>query len=164
MTAGFGAGFVAITIGATLLAIASVLAVLLVATHILDAGHDLQRIFQYIAVALLGAVLAITAFTIVAFIDEAPAVATLFAVVVAIPVFAVGIRTRFHHHTWRTTAATAALAWSVPFLVGVAVFLFVVSATDLPPAITTGVLATVVTAGTLIVGTYLTNRVPPIPQ
>lgn len=132
MSNGLGAGLFALSIVAALAGLAAVLA--LVAAAAVALHRRTGRVpapVRYLAVAALAVVVAVAGFGVLALPDEVPVAAGLLVVAVPLPLAVAGYLVR------RATAlgpldvlAAAALAWSLPYLAGVAVFLGVVVGAD----------------------------------
>lgn len=79
-------------------------------------------LLRYVSAALLCGVIVVAGFGVVALSDEAPPLAVLFVAIVLLPVAAVSgylrLTTELPHVD---TLATAGVAWSLPFVVGVVV-------------------------------------------
>lgn len=128
MSNGLGAGFATVTLLATLL----VLAVLLVVTAAVALLSRRRRdsvpaAVVHEAVCLLGVVLVVAGFGVLALADEAPPAAALLLALVFVPLGgAVVVLRRAADRGLESTVATAAMAWRTAFLAGVAVlFVFV---------------------------------------
>lgn len=167
MSNGLGAGFAGLTLLAVLLGLAGLLASCLAGVFVSRrrTGSVPGRL-RSVSAALLGGVIVVAGFGVVALYDEALPLAVLFAVIVLLPLAAVGGYLR------RTTdltpidiLATAGVAWSLPFVVGVGVTFGLTtglgSALEVPPAgarrralvwIGTTVGGLVVGAGSMLVG------------
>lgn len=125
MTDGFGAGFAAISLLATL----GVLALLATFGAAVRAGVDrrsaaVSRALRNALGALGLVALVVSGFAVLALVDEAPALAALFAGTVLVPLLVVVVmlrRTRAIGHL--KTGATTAAAWGPAFIVGVIVAL-----------------------------------------
>jgi hypothetical protein len=122
MSNGLGAGFAALSILAALSGLA-LLVVLSTAASL--AFHRrtgrIPSVLRYLPVASLVGVLAIGGFGTLAFYDEALVVSGLLVALVFIPLVAAGASIRRSPGMGRLDAVAAtAMAWSGPFLVGVA--------------------------------------------
>lgn len=120
---GFGAGFLTLTIVGLL----AVLAVLLgltaaAAVALRRRTGSVPTVVPAVADALLVGVVVPAGFGVLALADEAPVGAGLFVAVVFVPLVAVVIRHRESPGGWLGHLAIAGLAWSVPYLLGAAVF------------------------------------------
>lgn len=140
MSNGLGAGFAGVTLLAVLLGLAVLLAACLAGVFVFHRQRgSVPDLLSYVSVALLGAVMVVAGFGVVALYDEAPPLAVLFVAIVFLPIAAVGgflrLRTELRPID---TLATAGVAWSLPFVVGVAVTFGLTtglgSALDVPPA------------------------------
>jgi len=80
------------------------------------------RILRYLSVAGVLGVILVAGFAVVALYDEAVTLATVFLGIVFVPLDAVGIYLhRKAELAGLDALATAGLAWSIPFLIGLAV-------------------------------------------
>lgn len=170
MTNGLGAGFFALAVLATLAGVAGLLVVAGGVGLLVGDGERVHRRFQQLVVALLGVVAVVSGFGVLSLVDEALQVAGLVAGVVAIPLLAVGARARTHATVasggeravdWVGVVAAAALAWSAPFLLSVAVLAGLTIRTDLPPIVVGPLSVLVALAGALALGEYTTRLVAP---
>lgn len=130
------------------------------------------RILRYLLVAVVVGVILVAGFAVVALYDEAVTLATVFFGSVFVPLGAVSIYLhRLAELSRLDTLVTAGIAWSIPFLIGLAVtfggLVVVTDLLDLAPAesqqlglpwIATAVGAVVVVLGTLLLGKQV-NRV-----
>lgn len=172
MSNGLGAVFAGLTLVAELLGLAVFLAVCLAGVFVsrrrTGSVHGLLR---YVSIALLGLVIVVAGFGVVALYDEAPPLAVLFVAIVLIPIAAVG---GYLHLTTELapidTLATAGVAWSLPFVVGVADTVGLTtglgSVLDLPPAgtgrrglvwIATAIGGFVVVTGSILLGRWISS-------
>ncbi|MFB6296178.1 MAG: hypothetical protein ABEH66_04965 [Halobacteriales archaeon] len=150
MSNGFGAAFFALALLAVLAGVAGLLVVTTVL--VLRRGRQVPGAIQRVAAGLVGIVVVVGGFGIALLADEAPPLAALLAVVVVLPLVAVGVRARLSGYPWIAMVAAAGLAWSPPFLVSVGLLFVLQVATGLSPAVMTGLAAVVATGGALLVG------------
>lgn len=123
MSNGLGAGFAALSLLAVLggLAAVSVLAAGGAALFGRRTGR-LPAPLRYLSVAVGGAVVAVAGFAAVGLADEAPAAAGLFAMIGLVPpLFCGGYLRRTTDGERSDVVVTTALAWGLPFLLGVVV-------------------------------------------
>lgn len=154
MSDGFGAAFGAIALFAVLLAIAGLLFLTTgVALH--WRGERVAAYTEHVALALVGGLVLVAGFAIVALADEAPLLAGLFAATTAVPVVLAAGRARWAGAPWPTVVARSGMAWCLPFLAGTSLLFVVATSTSASPAVATGVVGVVTTAGTLLCGAYL---------
>lgn len=124
MTNGLGAGFALLTMLGILVGLAVLLGI--TTLGVLAFRRRTGRVpaaLRYLAVAALAVVLAVSGFGVLAFYDEVLLGSALLLALVFVPLAAVVVRLR------RTTdprrldlVATTALAWSLPFVVGIVMF------------------------------------------
>lgn len=165
MSEGLGAGFAGLTLLSVLLGLAALLALCLFAVFVSRRLTDpVPRSITVLSVAVLGVVIAVAGFGVVALSDEAPRLAVLFGAIVLLPLTAVVASVHLTTDLPPTdTLATAGLAWSLPFVVGVVVTFGLSSGLGsvlgLPPAgpqrralvwIATAVGAAVVVTGSIV--------------
>jgi hypothetical protein len=132
------------------------------------------QLLKYVSIAVLGGVLVVAGFGVLAMYDEAVLLAVLFLVIVFVPLTVVGI---YLHQTIELTRVdvlvTAGLAWSLPFVIGVGVTfgltIGVSSTFDLAPAesqrlgmvwIAMLVGGAVIVIGSVFLGKYLSQLFP----
>jgi len=140
MSNGLGAGFFAITLLAVLAGLATlvVLAMIVSAVSHRRIGHT-PTLLRYLLVLLCVGVLGVAGFGILFVYDETPAIAWLLTSIVVVPFLVVSV------YLARSTGlsrfdvmTTTAMAWGVPFFLGVGVAVGVVngieSVFDLAPA------------------------------
>lgn len=124
MTAGFGTSFTVVLVFVVLAGLAVLLGLTAVgALLFLRRSGSVPRAIHLIAVILLIEVIGVAGFGSLSFAAEAPVATAMIATLVIFPLIAVIVRAR------RTTRlagtdliATVAMAWSLPYLVGLAVF------------------------------------------
>lgn len=140
MSNGLGAGFAGLTLLAVLLGLAVLLVVTLVGVFLYGRrAEPVPRLLPYLSVVVLVGVILIAGFGVVALYDEALPLAVLFLAIVLVPLAAVGGAVQLTTDLGPIDAlATTGLAWSLPFIVGVAVTAGLTiglgSALGLPPA------------------------------
>lgn len=172
MSNGFGAGFFGLALLAVLLGLAALLTLALVVVVVIRRrASTVPRLLNYGSLAVLGAVLLVAGFGVVAMYDEAVLIAVLLLMTVFVPLAAVGL---YVHQTTSSsrlaTLATTGVAWGVPFVVGVGItfglMIGVSSALGLAPAeperlwvAWTAMLVggAVVLAGSLLLGKHLSQ-------
>lgn len=123
MSNGLGAGFAGLTLLAVLLGLATLLALSLIGVFVFRRRTDaVPRHLKYFSVAVLGGVILVAGFGVLALYDEAATLAALFLAIVLLPLAAVGVYVQRATGLNRLdTLATVGLAWSLPFLVGLVV-------------------------------------------
>ena len=125
MTAAFGTGFSVVFVFSALAGLAVLLG--LSAAGILrrhEPGERLPLWTRVVPIVLVVEVVAATVVGLLAFSGSAPVAVAMLATLVVLPLVAVAVRTRRRTRLdWRDVVATTALAWSLPFLVGLALFL-----------------------------------------
>lgn len=126
MSGSFGAGFFTLALMAVLAGLAGLLGLVAVGAVISRrrAGRVSPLVRSLAVVGLVGVVLA-AGFGVAALIDEAPVGAGLIAVLVFVPLAAGAVRGWRARRRWLDVLAGTAMAWSVPFVLGLAVFLAV---------------------------------------
>ncbi|WP_255150633.1 hypothetical protein [Halorarius halobius] len=156
MSNGLGAGFGFLLLVGVLLVVAGLLGVVTVAALVLRLLRSrVPVVVRYLAGGLLGVVVAVAGFGVLALYDEAWLGAVLLVALVWVPLAAVAGRARLAGRRWRVVVVTAAMAWPLPFAAGVALT-FGVSVVGVPSPAVGAVLAGVVAAGgTLLVGEFL---------
>lgn len=172
MSNGLGAGFAGVTLLAVLLGLAVLLASCLAGVLVSRRRTgSVPRFLAYLSAALLGGTIFVAGFGVVALYDEALPLAALFVVIVLLPLAAVG---GYLHLTTDLgpidTFATVGVAWSLPFVVGVAVTFGLTtglgSALDLPPSgagrrrlvwFATAIGGAVVVTGSVSLGRWIGN-------
>lgn len=154
MSNGLGAGFGGLMLYAVLLIIAGGLLVTTVVAFYWR-NRTLPAPLQYVAVGLVGAVVVVAAFAIVALADEAPALAALFVVTAGLPLVLVAGRARWTGASWSTVAAVTGMAWCLPFLVGIGVLFGMILYTDISPTVTTAIVGTLTMGGAVLAGEYV---------
>jgi hypothetical protein len=175
MSNGLGAGFFGLTLLAILLGLAAVLTLTLVGVvGFRRRIGTVPQLLKYVSIAVLGGVLVVAGFGVLAMYDEAVLLAVLFLVIVFVPLTVVGI---YLHQTIELTRVdvlvTAGLAWSLPFVIGVGVTfgltIGVSSTFDLAPAesqrlgmvwIAMLVGGAVIVIGSVFLGKYLSQLFP----
>jgi len=175
MSNGLGAGFFGLTLLAILLGLAAVLTLALVGVvGFRRRIGTVPQLLKYVSIAVLGGVLVVAGFGVLAMYDEAVLLAVLFLVIVFVPLTVVGI---YLHQTTELTRVdvlvTTGLAWSVPFVIGVGVTfgltIGVSSTFDLAPAesqrlgvvwIAMLVGGAVIVTGSVLLGRYLSQSFP----
>ncbi|WP_254861368.1 hypothetical protein [Natronomonas gomsonensis] len=175
MSNGLGAGFFGLTLLAILLGLAAVLTLALVGVvEFRRRIGTVPQLLKYVSIAVLGGVLVVAGFGVLAMYDEAVLLAVLFLVIVFVPLTVVGI---YLHQTIELTRVdvlvTAGLAWSLPFVIGVGVTfgltIGVSSTFDLAPAesqrlgvvwIAMFVGGAVIVIGSVLLGKYLSQSFP----
>jgi len=175
MSNGLGAGFFGVTLLAILLGLAAVLTIALAGVVVLRRWiGTVPQLLKYVSIAVLGGVLVVAGFGVLAMYDEAVLLAVLFLVIVFVPLTAVGI---YLHQTTELTRVdvlvTAGLAWSLPFVIGVgvtfALTIGISSTLDLAPAesqrlwvvwIAMLVGGAVIVIGSVLLGKYLSQSFP----
>lgn len=123
MSGGFGAGFATLSV----LAVLGVVAVLLglVGVGAVAVGRRRGAVptrLRVLAAALLVPVVAVAGFGVVALADEAAVAAALLVAVVFMPLAVEVGWGRWVGRTWLDGLAVAAMAWSVPYLLGAVAF------------------------------------------
>lgn len=162
MSNGLGAGFFAITLLAVLVGVAALLAAIAVVAVLFDWQRGRVPTFiRYLAVALLAVVVVVAGFGVLALVDEAPPAAALFAVVVGLPLVLVAGRARQAGAAWLVVGATAALAWSFPFLAGVGVLFAVSVIAGASAAVATVLAGIAVSGGAMLAGEFLRGLLAP---
>lgn len=121
MSNGLGTGFFGLTLLAILLGLAAVLTLVLVGmVGFRRRTGTVPQLLKYVSIAVLGGVLLVAGFGVLAMYDEAALLAVLFLAIVFVPLVAVGI---YLHQTteltWVDALVTTGLAWSLPFVIGV---------------------------------------------
>lgn len=154
MSNGFGAAFFGLTLFAILLPIAGLL---VVTTGVAIYWHHRQAPapIQYIAVGLAGVVIVVAGFGIVVLADEATPLSVLFGTIVILPLVLVGGRARWSGAPWKTVAAIAGMAWSLPFLVGTGLLFVLQITTDVSTIWMTGLAGIITTGGALLFGEHI---------
>lgn len=132
MSDGLGAGFFALSLLVALAGLAVVLALDGATAVALRARTGrVPGLFRYLAVVGLAAVAAVAGFGVLALAGELPVAAALLLAVVPVPLGVAGYRVRRTGLPgWLDVLAAAAMAWRLPFLVGVGVYLGVVVGVD----------------------------------
>ena len=123
MSNGLGAGFFGVTLLAVLLGLAAVLTLALVGVvGFRRRTGSVPNLLKYVSIAVLGGVLLVAGFGVLAMYDEAVLLAVLFLAIVFVPLAAVGIYLHYMTElTWLDALVTTGLAWSLPFVIGVGV-------------------------------------------
>ncbi|MDZ7702213.1 MAG: hypothetical protein U5J98_09210 [Halobacteriales archaeon] len=139
MTNGFGAGFLTLGLLAAIWGLAALLGLLGIGVSLARRRHGrVPSLVGPIAAVLLAAVVAIAGFGVLALADEAAVGAAALVATVFVPLAAVGVRTRDAGDGRIDRLATAALAWSGPYLLAPVAFIgtnvVVTRAFDLAPA------------------------------
>lgn len=123
MSGGFGAGFFTLTLLAVLAGLAALLGVsALLAMVLRDRSDGGPAWISPLAVGLLVVVVGVAGFGVLVLFDESAVGAGLVVAVVFAPLLSVGLRHRPWTGGWRHRLATAGLAWSLPYLLGVVAF------------------------------------------
>lgn len=123
MSNGLGASFG----GLMLLVVLSVMAGLLglIEVGVVVSQRRSERVLtslRYLSIALVLGVLLVAGFAVVALFDEAVLLAAVFFAIVIVPLAVVGLYlTRTAELPSVDTVATAGLAWSIPFLIGLVI-------------------------------------------
>ena len=153
MSDGLGAAFAAITLFAVLLGLAVLLALVGVVAVVTRRRRDrVPAAVRYAAAVLLVPVGVVPGLAAVALLDEAPAFVPLFLVLVHVPLALAAARARVADAAWLDAAATAALAWAVPFGLATGLTLLASATRLLVPASTTLLAGAVAVVGTLLAG------------
>lgn len=167
MSNGLGAAFGGLLLLAVLSGLAGLLSLSLAGVIVFRRRTGtVPDMLRYLSVAVVLGVLLVTGFAVVALVDEAATLAAVFFAIGLVPLGAGGIYLhRVTEGSRLDTVATAGLAWSIPFLIGLAVTFGVptvfTSVFDLAPAeaqqlglywIATALGAIVVVFGTLRLG------------
>jgi len=123
MSNGLGAGFFWLLLLAVLLGLAAVLTLTLVGVvGFRRRTGTIPHLLKYVSIAVLGGVLLVAGFGVLAMYDEAVRLAVLFLAIVFVPLAAVGL---YLHRTTKLTRldtlVATGLAWSLPFVIGVGV-------------------------------------------
>lgn len=121
MSNGLGAGFGGLMLLAVLSALAVLLSLSVMGVFVFKRRMGtVPQALRYLSVVFLVAVILVTGFAVAALYDEAATLAVVFFAIVFVPLGVVGI---YLHQTTDSplldTLATAGLAWSIPFLIGV---------------------------------------------
>lgn len=167
MSNGLGAGFGGLMLLAVLSGMAGLLGLSLAGVVVSRRRTGtFPRILRYLSAAVLFGVILVAGFAVLALYDETATLAAVFLAIVLVPLGAVGIYLhRMTELSRLDILATAGLAWSIPFLIGLAVtfggLIVVTNVFDLAPAesqqlglhwIVTAVGAVVVVLGSLLLG------------
>lgn len=123
MSNGLGAAFGGLLLLAVLAGLATLLALTLgVVVVVRRRRVTIPRGLRSLSVALLAGVVTVAGFGVVALYDEAATLAAVFLAMVAVPLAVVGIALHRRAALSRLdTIAATGLAWSLPFLLGLAV-------------------------------------------
>lgn len=125
MTNGLGAGFAALSLVGLLAGLALLLCLATAGALVLSrrTGRT-PRLLGFLALGVLVGVVGVAGFGVLALSDEAPLVAGILLVTVFLPLAVTGGRVRrATGAAWLDVLATTAMAWALPFLVGVGVLL-----------------------------------------
>lgn len=120
MASGFGAAFggmmlLAVVTGMALFLSLSLLGILLSRRR----GRGVPRILRYLSIVVVIGVILTGSFSVIALVDEAAPLATVFLAIVFVPLGAVGLYLRLVTNLPRLdTVLTMGVAWGLPFLVG----------------------------------------------
>lgn len=124
MTGSFGAGFFTLTLLAVLAGLAALLGVSVLAAIALgDRSDGVPAWVSTPAAGLLVAVVGVAGFGVLVLFDEAPFGAGLLVGLVLVPLAAAVGRGWRARRRWLDVISGAAMAWSLPYLLGLAVFL-----------------------------------------
>lgn len=123
MSNGLGAAFGGLMLLAVLSGMAGLLGLCLVGVVVSKRRTEtVPNILRYLSVAVVLGVILVAGFAVVALFDEAATLATVFLAIVLVPLGTVGIYLHRATELPRLDiVATAGLAWSIPFLIGLAV-------------------------------------------
>lgn len=126
MSNGFGAGFATLGLLLGLAGLAGLLGLTAAAGLVLDRRTGrIPGAVRYLAVGLLAAVLVVAGFGVLALADESAFGAGLLLVLVFVPLAGAVGRGWRADRGWLNTLVAASLAWSLPYLLGLGVFLAV---------------------------------------
>jgi len=169
---GLGAGFGGLMLLAVLSGMAGLLGLSLTGVVVSRRRTGtFPRLLRYLSVAVVFGVILVAGFAVLVLYDEAATLAAVLLAIVLIPLGAVGIYLhRMTELSRLDILATTGLAWSIPFLIGLAVtfgvLIVVTNVFDLAPAesqqlglhwIATAVGAVVVVLGTLLLGKQISR-------
>lgn len=123
MTNGLGAAFGGLMLLALLSGLAGLLGLCLAGAFVSKRRTGtVPRLLRQLSVAAVLGVILVAGFAVVALSDEAATLAAVFFAIVLVPLGAIGIYLhRVTELTRLDTVATVGLAWSIPFLIGLAV-------------------------------------------
>lgn len=123
MSNGFGAAFGGLMLLAVLSGVAGLLGLSL-AGGVVSRWRtgEVPTILRYLCVATVLGVVLVAGFAVVALVDEAATVAAVFFALVLVPLGTVGVYLRHVTELSRLdVVVTTGVAWSIPFLIGLAV-------------------------------------------
>lgn len=123
MSNGLGAAFGGLLLIAMLAGLATLLALTLGGVVVVQRRTGtVPRWLRYLPVVLLAGVVAVAGFGVLALYDEAATLAAVFVAIVFVPLGGVGVALHRRPDLSRLDVlATAGLAWSLPFLLGLGV-------------------------------------------
>lgn len=160
MASSFGAGPGALLLLGAILVVALVLAVVALVVLVGDRfGESVPRVVRGLAVSLLGLVAVVTAYAVLALVDQAPLGIWLFVALVGLPLAGATARVRAAGAVWLDALGTAALAWSLPYAVSLGAVFGLLGRGGAPFAVAVATGGVVATAGAVLAADLLLDIV-----